>query len=172
MEFKDVLKKMRQERHLTQTELAEKLGLSKRTIILYETGKREPNYDNFKKLEDFFHVSSTYLRGETDTNEYNIHTGINNLENTASFQIEYEKFTQRDQIALHTLENRINELLLLCCSVSYFSTDFIDQLSLIMASINALLKSYKNTEKDQNSALYINAIRCALSDLDEIIKNA
>lgn len=66
MEFKDRLKELRKSLNLTQKELAEKIGLSAITIRSYESGRRAPNSEALVKLEEFFNVSGTYLRGETD----------------------------------------------------------------------------------------------------------
>jgi len=47
------LKELRLEKGLTQAALAEKLGLSKPVISMYENGKRIPEY-NFELIRKFF----------------------------------------------------------------------------------------------------------------------
>jgi len=61
------IKKLRKERGLTQTELAQLTGLSMSAIRSYENGLREPNSKAMVALERFFHVSGEDLRGKTDT---------------------------------------------------------------------------------------------------------
>lgn len=51
MEFKDKLLNFRAENDLTQTQLAEILGVSVAIIHRYETGKAEPHRVNLIKFE-------------------------------------------------------------------------------------------------------------------------
>lgn len=70
MEFKDVLKKLRKERGLSQTELASKLGVSYSLIGMYETGNRKPSYEMLEAIGDYFNVSTDYLQGRETGSEY------------------------------------------------------------------------------------------------------
>ncbi|MDD2401970.1 MAG: helix-turn-helix transcriptional regulator [Clostridia bacterium] len=63
MQFGDRLKDLRTEKGLTQTELANIIGLKKTTISNYETGFSFPDYKTLIKLADFFKVSTDYLLG-------------------------------------------------------------------------------------------------------------
>lgn len=63
------LKELRQEKRLTQDKLAEKLGLSRSTISMYETGGSEPDMQTLKSIANFFNVSIDYLMGrDVDNN--------------------------------------------------------------------------------------------------------
>lgn len=64
--FGDRLKKLREDKDLRQKELAKIIGLSDRTIGMYEQGRREPDFNTLTKLADFFNVSIDYLLGRTD----------------------------------------------------------------------------------------------------------
>ncbi|MCL2862242.1 MAG: helix-turn-helix domain-containing protein [Firmicutes bacterium] len=57
------LRELREEKNLTQLQLAKELGFSRNTISQYETGTREPDIKTIKKLCDFFDVSADYLLG-------------------------------------------------------------------------------------------------------------
>lgn len=61
--FSEMLKFLREKRHLSQKEIAEYLGITRQAIALYELGKREPDYSILKKLADYFNVSVDYLLG-------------------------------------------------------------------------------------------------------------
>ena len=61
-----VLKKLRKEMDVTQSELGNILGVSPSTIGMYEQGRREPDRETLLKLANFFHVSTDYLLGHED----------------------------------------------------------------------------------------------------------
>ena len=66
-EFKNNLKFLRQERGLGQVELANKLGVSKGIISLWENGLREPNLASLVTIAQFFHVTLDELVGMEET---------------------------------------------------------------------------------------------------------
>lgn len=57
------LKKLREKEKMTQVELSKKLNVSPSTIGMYETGRREPDYENLKRIAEIFNVSTDYLLG-------------------------------------------------------------------------------------------------------------
>ena len=61
------LKELRKQKKLTIVELAEKVGVTKLTILNWEHGTHEIKGSNAKKLAEYFNVSIPYLLGyETD----------------------------------------------------------------------------------------------------------
>ncbi|TAH59679.1 MAG: XRE family transcriptional regulator, partial [Gottschalkiaceae bacterium] len=67
MKFGEKLRDLRQENGLTQAELAEKAGISLRTISYYESGTTYPKNRNiYKTLADILGVDVNYLRNEGD----------------------------------------------------------------------------------------------------------
>ncbi len=64
--MKNRLKEIRQEKKLSQKDLAKKLNISQQAISLYEKGDREPKLETWQKLADFFHVPTEYLMGLTN----------------------------------------------------------------------------------------------------------
>lgn len=65
--FSDRLKELREEKGLTQMQLAEILNISKSAIANYESGLREPK-DNrlWKKIASYFNVTVDYLMDISD----------------------------------------------------------------------------------------------------------
>lgn len=59
------LKKLRNEKKLTQKQLAEKINVTHVSISGYESGNRSPDTDTLQRLADFFGVSTDYLLGRT-----------------------------------------------------------------------------------------------------------
>lgn len=57
------LKKLREQKQLTQSELSKLLGISPSTIGMYEQGRREPDNETLKKIAVLFGVSTDYLLG-------------------------------------------------------------------------------------------------------------
>ena len=64
--FKDNLKALRTEFGVGQVELANKIGVSKGIISLWENGLREPNMFSLIQLAKYFDVSIDYLVGLKD----------------------------------------------------------------------------------------------------------
>ena len=62
----DKLKKLRQGKKLTQTEFADKIGISRGTYAHYEINKRQPDYQTLIKIARFYDVSTDYLLGVTN----------------------------------------------------------------------------------------------------------
>ena len=55
------IKELREEKGLSQMQLAKKIGVDQTTISHYEIGKREPDIAMIKKLCKIFDVSADYL---------------------------------------------------------------------------------------------------------------
>ena len=66
MDFKERLRNLRKENHMTQTEVGEVLGYVYTTISNYESGRNQPSINDLIALADCFHVSVDYLLGVTD----------------------------------------------------------------------------------------------------------
>ena len=61
----DMIVYLRKRAGLSQQELADALGISRSTIGMYETGKREPDFETLEAIADFFNVDMNFLRGQT-----------------------------------------------------------------------------------------------------------
>lgn len=66
-DFKDRIRNLRINEGLTQEELAKELGISRSTVGMYETGKREADYETLELIADFFNVDMNYLIGWVDS---------------------------------------------------------------------------------------------------------
>ena len=62
----DNIRNYRKENNLSQDELAEKLGVSRQSISLWENGLREPTLSNLIAISKYFKVSIDYLVGLED----------------------------------------------------------------------------------------------------------
>ena len=61
--FDKNLRQLRQDRHLSQTELAALLKISRSSISMYERGEREPDFETLNTIADFFHIDMNTLLG-------------------------------------------------------------------------------------------------------------
>lgn len=66
MSFSDTLRLLREEKNVTQKEVAEQCGLTATCICQLESGARNPTGSTIKSLSMYFHVSSDYLLGLED----------------------------------------------------------------------------------------------------------
>lgn len=60
--FREQLKLLRNQKHLSQAQLAKEIGVSSSTIAMWESGEREPkNYETLETIADFFNVNMELL---------------------------------------------------------------------------------------------------------------
>ena len=64
-DFANVLKQLRLASHMTQNDLAQRLGLTRSRVSMYESGSREPDFETLELIADFFNVDVDYLLGRT-----------------------------------------------------------------------------------------------------------
>ena len=69
VDFSQRLKKVRMDRHLTQAQVARKIGVTASMVSSYETDIRLPSYDVMIRIADLFGVSVDYLLGKTERRE-------------------------------------------------------------------------------------------------------
>lgn len=64
--LKDNIKKARLKVELTQSEVAEKVGVAQAQYARWENGGRNPKDETVEKLSEIFEVSFDYLKGRND----------------------------------------------------------------------------------------------------------
>ena len=64
--FAQRLKQLRAENHMTQVQLAEKLGVSKGTVAMWETDKRSPSFEMLAEMTNLFDRRMDYILGYSD----------------------------------------------------------------------------------------------------------
>ena len=63
--FADRLREVRDNRKMSQSELARDAGMQPSAIAHFEAGRRKPSFDNVRALATALHVSADYLLGTT-----------------------------------------------------------------------------------------------------------
>ena len=103
------LKQLRIEYGILQKDLAEQLNLSQQTISLYESNRRQPDYNTLKTIAKFFNVSTDYILGIT-----NIRKPINAVVEESTEYALSEKFntyyTSKERIKALEVLDKIYEL--------------------------------------------------------------
>lgn len=64
--FGQRLRSLRKERHLTQKQLAEQIGVTERNLRHYEAGSMKPGLDVILAILNNIDVDANYLLGRTD----------------------------------------------------------------------------------------------------------
>lgn len=67
--FQDMLIFLRKREGLSQLELAEKLGISKSTISMYEQGQRKPSFEMLEAIADYFNINMGTLTGQDENSQ-------------------------------------------------------------------------------------------------------
>lgn len=112
--FQERVKKLRQEKGISQIELAGAIEVTNDTISLWERGLRRPENKQLKKLSEFFDVSIAYLIG----NSYNRHAEDDFeseavwLENVDFLEDMFEKATRLSDNSLIVIREMIERTLI------------------------------------------------------------
>lgn len=111
------LKELRQEKKLTQQELADMIGTTKLTVSNWENDKHVIKSDKAQALADYFGVSVGYLLGYSNANSAYLETLINWLDTKIELNnrlIQYSKpgfeiFLQSDNTMMEKIKAVLNE---------------------------------------------------------------
>ena len=93
MEFGERLRKAREDKGLSQQDLATRAGIQASAVSHFELGRRLPSFDNIRRLADALNVTSDFLLGREDVRE------VAGPEAAALFR-EYRDLSAEDQQAL------------------------------------------------------------------------
>lgn len=69
--FGDILRKLRVEQKLTQSELGKKIKVSASAIGMYEQNRRSPDIETLNKVAEFFGTTTDYLLERENTSNLN-----------------------------------------------------------------------------------------------------
>ena len=98
------IKELRQERGLSQTELAKAIDTAQPNITRWENGINDPTSTQLTKLADFFGCSTDFLLGREDDFGVKINSSAGKKTLCADdFLILFEKLTKNEQKTILTL---------------------------------------------------------------------
>lgn len=93
MEFGEILRRLREDKGLSQQELADLAGIQASAVSHFELGRRLPSFENIRRLADALKVTSDYLLGREVVRE------VAGPEAAALFR-DYKELSAEDQQAL------------------------------------------------------------------------
>ncbi len=110
--FKDIIVDLRNEKNLNQIQLADKLDVSPITVAMWETGKRQPSTNMYKKLSSFFDIDIDFLYGRTkcEKNIFNDDTNIYHSANDKHTEMILHYFNSLNELGKNEAIKRIEEL--------------------------------------------------------------
>ncbi|WP_271629798.1 helix-turn-helix domain-containing protein [Caldicellulosiruptor sp. DIB 104C] len=153
------LKELREERGLTQAELAKELGISVQNLSYYENG-REPKYELLIKIADYFGVTVDYLIGRSE---------YRTVEEQFSKRTKFEKFVvenlpyaiwdEKIEKKVATFIEQVLEPLLVNTAIIYFfaheqerNRDFItDLIYRLISHINLFFEKFRTFLEDEEN---------------------
>ena len=106
------IKQLRKKKGISQSELAEVIGVKNNTVSTWERGTRKPDFEALNLLSDYFEVSFEYILGSSDKEETRVKPTQNEL----------------DQLALSALADDLYDNMKKYCQLSTKSQKMIDAL--------------------------------------------
>ena len=94
--FGDRLKKLRKEKNLTQTDIAEMFNISTNAVYSWEVGKSQPSIEIITELAQYFGVTTDYLLGFNQEDKDNIERLKIALKEAGMLNGENENMTKED----------------------------------------------------------------------------
>ena len=107
--YGSILKSLREDSNLTQSELAKKIGLTQRMISKYECEIVEMSFDTLIKFANFFNCSVDYLLGREDDFGF-IQSGLDEYTSAEKRIISiYRGLSERDKTLFDNLVNSFDD---------------------------------------------------------------
>lgn len=101
--FGAILRDLRKCSGLTQTQLADVLGLKFSTISMYERGEREPDFETLEEIADYFNVSMDCLHGKSVGESGEASGGLNLSDEEAGYIHKYRLLPDEARVAVRRL---------------------------------------------------------------------
>ena len=106
------IKQLRKKKGISQSELAEVIGVKNNTVSTWERGTRKPDFEALNLLSDYFEVSFEYILGSSDKEEARVKPTQDEL----------------DQLAVSALADDLYDNMKKYCQLSTKSQKMIDAL--------------------------------------------
>ena len=121
------IKQLRKKKGISQSELAEVIGVKNNTVSTWERGTRKPDFEALNLLSDYFEVSFEYILGSSDKEEARVKPTQDEL----------------DQLALSALADDLYDNVKKYCRLRTKSKKMIDALKVFTEQAVILQLSLK-----------------------------
>lgn len=125
--FSNRLKSLRKELNLTQSILADKLGIVRTAVTNYETGRALPDPNTLEKIAEIFNVSTDYILGRTDTRITNPLGNHSTSYGDSNVSISYDDILNYIDKHLASLPEAQKDYLVKQVNEKYWNSKNIDQ---------------------------------------------
>ena len=96
------LKLLREEKGMTQLEVAEKIGVGKSMVSMYEKDKRRPGFEILEAICDLFNVDYDYITGKSNKKRKSDYSNLSNP--TIKFPSRFtDPLEARKYLSMHTI---------------------------------------------------------------------
>lgn len=160
------LKELREERKLTQAELAEEIGIGRASVSNYEKEERVPDADVIIKLADFLEVTTDYLLGKSEFKRFEQEYEYRKRVSTKFISQETEQSTLLVQVD-ESYSKIIKQMVL---SESRFAKFSIKSMDSLFRMINYLSEILQESKYDDEMFFYIRFLN-AIKDSDILIND-
>jgi transcriptional regulator with XRE-family HTH domain len=144
-----ILRKLRENKGITQAELGKVLSISPSTIGMYEQGRRSPDYETLKKIADYFGVSTDCLLGREkpipflgDSNGNSELSAM--MRELQSIKASLNPARSKEQMEISMLKHRLQTLTTLQQAYDNAPLE-------IQAAVDAVLAPYSVKEKEKEA---------------------
>ena len=132
----DRIKQLRKKKGISQSELAELIGVKNNTVSTWERGTRKPDFEALNLLSNYFEVSFEYILGSSDKEEARVVPTQDEL----------------DELALSALADELYDNVKKYCMLSNKSQKMIDAL------ISATYQMEKSEGELKGESFYITIV--------------
>lgn len=119
--FAKRLKLLREERKLSQTELANALGISRGSLSFYENAERTADIETLYKVSEYFNVTLDYLLGKSD-NRTTESAAIGTVTGLSDQAIDLLSESKNDYFIIKTINTILEQEALVVAIARYFFT--------------------------------------------------
>ena len=105
-----IIKELREEKGISQSELAKAMNVSRSTITMMENGSRKGSIQLLTKMADYFGVTVDYLEGKVDYKESLVSNFLNFLVNNKIIEDENNIDEKTQEMILDMVRKEIRKI--------------------------------------------------------------
>ena len=113
----DRIKQLRKKKGISQSELAELIGVKNNTVSTWERGTRKPDFEALNLLSNYFEVSFEYILGSSDKEEARVKPTQDELDELALSALADELYDHVKKYSM--LSNKSQKMIDALISVTY-----------------------------------------------------